>query len=108
MVLHSRARRGGGEVTYTSLVSFGIRWTDAVGTESRIMPPGVVDVWERKNQTKFSRIQTDGLGMGDLLFMAYECRRFDGSVTDPFDVWKWTVTDIGLTTADEDDAPGPT
>jgi hypothetical protein len=37
--------------------------------------PWVIMLWERKYKTKASKIGTDGLGLEDLLYLAYEAAK---------------------------------
>lgn len=65
--------------------------------------PFSVMAWERKYQTKISRISEVGLGMEDLLYLAWESSKAAQIVVAPFDIWAAAVEEIQ--TVDDDTNP---
>ena len=82
--------------------------TDGTGTHHITTRPWTVTQWELKHKTKLSRVESDGIGMGDYLWMCWRQLSDDGLVTVPFDAWGPTVTDVDLTqAADSQDPTNP-
>ena len=65
--------------------------------------PFSVMAWERKYNTKISRISDEGLGMEDLLYLAWEASKAAQIVVAPFDIWAAAVEHIE--TIDTDNRP---
>lgn len=65
--------------------------------------PFSVMQWERKYQTKISRIADEGLGIEDLLYLAWEATKQAGTVA-PFDTWAASIKTI-QTVPDPDARP---
>lgn len=63
--------------------------------------PFSVMQWERKYKTKVSNISTDGFGIEDTLYLAWEAVKAGGVVVPPFDVWAATVQSIRTVSDDE-------
>ena len=65
--------------------------------------PFSVMAWERRYNTKISRISDEGLGMEDLLYLAWEASKAAQIVVAPFDIWAAAVETIQ--TVDDDTRP---
>jgi hypothetical protein len=64
-------------------------------THHVIAGPWVVMLWERKYKTKASRIMSEGLGLEDMAFMAYESLKAKKVDVPPtFDLFAMTITDL--------------
>lgn len=80
-----------------------IKYTTTTGDTVEVTTnPFSVMQWERKYNTKISRISEEGLGIEDLLFLGWEATKLDGAVP-PFDTWAQTITEI--TTIGDDPHP---
>lgn len=77
--------------------------TDGTPVEVSTTPFSVMQ-WERKYTTKVSRIGEDGLGIEDLLYLAWEATKAAGTIVTPFDTWAATIADI-RTVSDETARP---
>lgn len=63
-------------------------------THTVVATPAVIMAWERRMKTKVSKL-SDGVGMEDLLFMAWEASRFAGrNVPSAFDDFAPLVVEI--------------
>jgi len=71
-----------------------ISYTNAGQTGEALTSPSVVIAWERKYQTKISRVADTGLGMEDLAFLAWEATRASGTVVPPFETWIEALEEI--------------
>jgi hypothetical protein len=61
-------------------------------------------LWERKYKTKASKIPTDGLGLEDLAFLAYQATGMSGrTIPANFDNWCQTVRAIEVVGGDDSD-----
>ena len=66
--------------------------------------PWVIMLWERKYKTKASKIQTDGLGLEDLAYLAYEAGKIAGHITGKtFDQWAPDVVNLEVLEGDSAD-----
>ena len=83
----------------------GIRVTTADGTHEVRTRPWTIRQWEVKNKTKLSRIESDGIGIDDYLWLCWRQLSDDGTVQIPFEVWGPTVVDLDL---DVEDTGRPT
>lgn len=60
--------------------------------------PWVIILWERKYKTKVSKVSSEGLGLEDLSYMAYEClkmKKHEG-LPPTFDLFAQTVTQVDI------------
>lgn len=81
-----------------------IAYTTTEAPEAEVVTtPFSVMQWERKYKTKISKIEEDGLGIEDLLYLGWEAVKTTGTVVPPFEVWAATVTNI-RTVGDGDEA----
>lgn len=83
-----------------------INYTLSDGSSETIkVLPAAIMAWERKYKTKISKL-ADGVGMEDLMFLAWEAARFAGrNVPATFDDFAAKVEDIGQP---EEDPVNPT
>jgi hypothetical protein len=66
--------------------------------------PWVIMLWERKYKTKASKIGTDGLGLEDLAYLAYEASKISGHITGKtFDQWAPEVLNLEILEGDTAD-----
>jgi hypothetical protein len=66
--------------------------------------PWVIMLWERKYKTKASKIQTDGLGLEDLAYLAYEAGKIAGHITGKtFDQWAPDIVNLEVLEGDSAD-----
>jgi hypothetical protein len=80
--------------------------TTADDTYQVTTTPWCVMLWERKYKTKASRIQSDGLGLEDLAYLAWEATKQAGrTVPVSFDTFGQQLVSI---TVAEDDTARPT
>ena len=78
--------------------------TDGTTAEIKVLPAAIM-AWERKYKTKISKM-ADGVGMEDLVFLAWEASRFAGrNVPSSFDDFAAQVEEIGQP---EDEPVDPT
>lgn len=81
-----------------------MRITDAQTTHIVTTRPWTVRQWELRNKTKLSRIEQDGIGMDDYLFMAWRQLTDDGVLSQPFDQWGPQVVAVELDSGEDDPA----
>lgn len=81
---------------------FRITTDDGVALELVAFPPDFV-AWERHSKRRMSDL-ADGMGMEDMLYLAWSALRRNPGSRPPFDVWINTVADVDLL----DDEPTPT
>jgi|688.fasta_scaffold13104_7 hypothetical protein len=66
--------------------------------------PWVIMLWERKYKTKASKIQTDGLGLEDLAYIAYEAGKMSGNVSGKtFDQFAQEIKNLDVLEGDTAD-----
>jgi hypothetical protein len=64
--------------------------------------PWVIMLWERRYKTKASRIASDGLGLEDLAFMAWESSKLAGrTVPISFDAFAQTIKAVDVVVGDD-------
>jgi hypothetical protein len=74
-------------------------------THNVIANPWIIMLWERKMKTKVSRVNSDGLGLEDMAFMAYEALKAKKVEVPPtFDLFAQSVTSLEV----EEDEARPT
>ena len=79
-----------------------ITYSTATGGETVVTTtPFVIMAWERTCRTKMSAVFDTGLGMEDLLTLAWEATRAGGTTVPPFEQWAKTVTEIKMGGTDE-------
>lgn len=67
---------------------------DGEPAEVKVLPAAIM-AWERKYKTKVSKL-SDGIGMEDLMYLAWEAARFAGrNVPSTFDDFAAQVEEIG-------------
>jgi hypothetical protein len=67
---------------------------DGTAAEVKVLPAAIM-AWERKYKTKVSKL-ADGIGMEDMMFLAWEAARFAGrNVPSTFDDFAAQVEEIG-------------
>lgn len=76
------------------------------GTESEVTTtPFSIMEWERQHKTKMSAIFDTGLGMEDLLYLAWAATKASGVTVPQFDLWARTVSAIRVVPNGDDDRP---
>ena len=83
-----------------------IRVTTGEGTYEVHTRPWTLRQWELRSKTKLSRIETDGIGVDDYLWLSWRQLSDDGIVRVPYEVWGPTVENLDL--GAEEDADRPT
>ena len=79
-----------------------IRVTQESDTYEVVTTPWVIMQWERKFKTKVSRVASDGLGLEDIAWLAWEASKAAGrTVTINFDQFAKDVRGIELVGDDE-------
>ena len=74
-------------------------------TQHVVANPWVIMLWERRMKTKVSKVMSDGLGLEDMAFMAYEALKAKGvEVPQTFDLFAITITSLEV----EEDEARPT
>jgi hypothetical protein len=74
-------------------------------THHVIANPWVIMLWERRMKTKVSKVMSDGLGLEDMAFMAYEALKAKGvEVPATFDLFAMTISSLEV----EEDEAHPT
>lgn len=83
-------------------MQFTIRFQTDGDPVDVITTPWVVMLWERRYKTKATRIGTEGLGIEDLAYMAWEAAKCAGVVVPiNFDGFAQNVRSIEVMTDDE-------
>jgi hypothetical protein len=81
----------------------------ADGTTEDITPsPMAIIGWEKWSGRKMTDLTSDsgGIGMGDMVFMAWEQVRLSGRTTEEFDHWATSLADINPKENPEDPTSG--
>lgn len=82
-----------------------LRVTDPNGTHTVVTRPWTLSQWELRHKTKLSRIESEGIGMADYLWLAWRQLSDDGVVSATFDAWGPTVTAVELDAGADADRP---
>lgn len=80
-----------------------IRFDYGTGPQEVRVTPGVVIYWERKTNSKVSKLESVGLGISDLALMAHEQLRRNGTVVPTLDKFENELLDIEIVDTTEPD-----
>lgn len=71
-----------------------LKVTHATGTHELTTRPWTICQWENKHKTKISKVSTDGIGMADMLWLAWRQLHDDGLIDGNFEDWARTVHEV--------------
>lgn len=81
----------------------------ADGTTATIVPtPMAIIGWEKWSGRRMSDLASSsgGMGMGDMIRMAWEQYRLEGKTTEEFEPWATTLTDVNPKEGEADPTHG--
>lgn len=78
----------------------GLKFDRGDGVETRSVGPQAMVAWELKSKSKMSKVESDGLGMDDLVTMLFEQMRVDGDAPASRAELLASLVDVEPTTPD--------
>ena len=75
-------------------MKLGISYDVGAGSQSVTVGPAAFIGWELANNTKASRLATEGIGIADLSELAWRQLVLADDTTPPLEVWRKSLKDI--------------